>query len=163
MQILKSICRTHFHLKRETGSRAEEAVTVHCLLTIISKNFQVDIDMTRMSCFLYEKAEKEETGESKNDKKVNQIFPMAKNSRMSHTRAVMLMDNYKVDDYLSKYFILGIIIIVSLILLATMIQHASSGMKHPRFANPELYWMTKFPDYFPNVTDKDVTGQTSSC
>jgi hypothetical protein len=107
---------------------------------------------------------REKPSSPKKQKKL--VFPLKENAdRISHTRAVLLMDNYKVTDYISTYFILIVTTIINVIMLIVMVQHGSKGLSHGRMhSNESAYWDSKFPDLFKGLQNQgNLIEQTSSC
>lgn len=63
-----------------------------------------------------------------------------KKYHVSHTRAVLLMDKYDVNDYFSQVIIIILVSLVTTALLIFMIQQASYDVEDPLYIEPHKQW-----------------------
>lgn len=129
-----------------------------------SKIDYLDIDSTTLTSLPNFKLTKDEIEKGRGGvlrKKKKLVFPLEENAdRISHTRAIMLMDKYKVTDYTSTYFILILMFVVNVVMVFVMVQHGSRGVTHERTADHPEYWLNHFKDI---ILPKNLTVQTSFC
>ena len=122
----------------------------------------LDIDSTTLTSLPNFKLTKDEIEKGRGVlSKKKLVFPLEENAdRISHTRAIMLMDKYKVTDYTSTYFILILMFVVNVVMVFVMVQHGSRGVTHERTADHPKYWLNHFKDI---ILPKNLTVQTSFC
>jgi len=83
------------------------------------------------------------------------VFPKKEMAeRISHTRAVLVMGNYKVVDKLSMDLMMSLSLILVLGLLMIMAQHSGHEMAGPRLSNPQGYWMSKYIHILNGTTNQ---------